>query len=53
MTPGVMGWCGWPWAGVTEHDRADQRHAGNRILHHAEAIVIEGKSYRMKDRIET
>ncbi len=24
----------------------------DRFLHHAETIVIEGKSYRMKDRIE-
>ena len=24
----------------------------DRILHHAETIIIEGKSYRMKDRIE-
>jgi len=24
----------------------------DRVLHHAETIVIEGKSYRMKDRIE-
>ena len=24
----------------------------DRLLHHAESIVIEGKSYRMKDRIE-
>jgi len=25
----------------------------DRVLHHAEAIVITGKSYRMKDRVET
>jgi len=24
----------------------------DRLLHHAETIVLEGKSYRMKDRIE-
>ena len=24
----------------------------DRVLHHAETIIIEGKSYRMKDRIE-
>ncbi|MFO7535426.1 MAG: ATP-binding protein, partial [Kiritimatiellia bacterium] len=24
----------------------------DRLLHHAETVVIEGKSYRMKDRIE-
>ncbi len=25
----------------------------DRLLHHAETVVIEGKSYRMKDQIET
>ena len=25
----------------------------DRLLHHAETIVIEGKSYRMKDEIES
>ncbi|NLX14486.1 MAG: ATP-binding protein, partial [Phycisphaerales bacterium] len=24
----------------------------DRVLHHAETIIIEGKSYRMKDRID-
>ena len=24
----------------------------DRLLHHAETVVIEGSSYRMKDRIE-
>jgi DNA replication protein DnaC len=24
----------------------------DRIVHHAETVIIEGKSYRMKDRIE-
>ncbi|MEA3380968.1 MAG: ATP-binding protein, partial [Pseudomonadota bacterium] len=24
----------------------------DRLLHHAETIVIEGQSYRMKDQIE-
>jgi DNA replication protein DnaC len=24
----------------------------DRLLHHAETVLIEGKSYRMKDRIE-
>ena len=24
----------------------------DRLLHHAETVVIEGRSYRMKDRIE-
>ena len=25
----------------------------DRLLHHAETLVIEGSSYRMKDRLET
>ncbi|MGB5834824.1 MAG: ATP-binding protein [Thiohalocapsa sp.] len=25
----------------------------DRLLHHAETIMIEGQSYRMKDRIES
>ncbi len=25
----------------------------DRVLHHGEPVLIEGKSYRMKDRIET
>jgi DNA replication protein DnaC len=25
----------------------------DRLLHHAETVLIEGKSYRMKDTIET
>ena len=24
----------------------------DRLLHHAETIIVEGKSYRMKDRID-
>jgi DNA replication protein DnaC len=25
----------------------------DRLLHHTETVIIEGKSYRMKDQIET
>jgi len=25
----------------------------DRLLHHAETVIIEGSSFRMKDRIET
>ena len=25
----------------------------DRVLHHAETIVLEGKSYRMKDQIDS
>jgi len=24
----------------------------DRLLHHAETVIIEGKSYRMKDQLE-
>ncbi|NCC62639.1 MAG: ATP-binding protein, partial [Verrucomicrobiae bacterium] len=24
----------------------------DRLLHHAESVIIEGKSYRMKDQIQ-
>jgi DNA replication protein DnaC len=24
----------------------------DRLLHHAETVIVEGKSYRMKDQIE-
>jgi DNA replication protein DnaC len=25
----------------------------DRLLHHAETVIIDGKSYRMQDQIET
>ena len=25
----------------------------DRLLHHAETVIVEGRSYRMKDQIET
>lgn len=41
--------------GLAEHLQQDATPTSailDCILHHAEAIVIGGKSYRMKDRIE-
>ncbi|MBS1270793.1 MAG: hypothetical protein MAG794_01761 [Gammaproteobacteria bacterium] len=32
--------------------KAHQRRKIDRLLHHAETIVIEGRSFRMKDKIE-
>jgi uncharacterized protein (DUF1778 family) len=25
----------------------------DRLLHHAETVIVEGRSYRMKDQVET
>ena len=30
------------------HFSAQTTHFGNRLLHHTEAVVIEGDSYRMR-----
>lgn len=40
------------WPGIFNNDATLTSAILDRILHHAETIVIEGKSYRMKDRIE-
>ena len=41
------------WPGIFNNDSALTSALLDRVLHHAETIVIEGKSYRMKDRVET
>ncbi len=41
------------WPSIFNNDSTLTSAILYRILHHAETIVIEGKSYRMKDRIET
>jgi len=41
------------WPSIFNNDSTLTSAILDRILHHAETIVIEGKSYRMKDRIET
>jgi len=33
-------------------DQAHPRYLLDRLLHHAETVLIEGKSFRMKDQIE-
>ena len=40
------------WPSIFNNDITLTSAILDRILHHAETVVIEGKSYRMKDRIE-
>jgi DNA replication protein DnaC len=40
------------WPSIFNNDSTLTSAILDRILHHAETLVIEGKSYRMKDRIE-
>ncbi|NEX21484.1 ATP-binding protein [Thiorhodococcus mannitoliphagus] len=41
------------WAEIFNHDATLTSALLDRLLHHAETILIEGQSYRMKDRIES
>ncbi len=41
------------WPEIFNNDATLTSAILDRLLHHADTIVIEGKSYRMKDRIET
>ena len=40
------------WAEIFNNDSALTSALLDRLLHHAETVVIEGKSYRMKDQID-
>ena len=40
------------WSRIFNNDATITSAVLDRLLHHAETIVIEGKSYRMKDQIE-
>jgi len=40
------------WPSIFNNDATLTSAILDRILHHAETVVIEGKSYRMKDRIQ-
>lgn len=40
------------WSSIFNNDNAVTSAILDRLLHHAEHVTIEGKSYRMKDRIE-
>ena len=40
------------WARVFNNDATLTSAVLDRLLHHAETVLIEGKSYRMRDQIE-
>ena len=40
------------WARIFNNDSTLTSAVLDRLLHHAETVIIEGKSYRMKDQIE-
>jgi DNA replication protein DnaC len=40
------------WPSIFNNDATLTSAILDRVLHHAEPVIIEGKSYRMKDRIE-
>ena len=39
------------WPRIFNHDATITSAVLDRVLHHAETVVIEGTSYRMKDRV--
>ena len=41
------------WASIFNNDATLTAAILDRVLHHGEPVIIEGKSYRMKDRIDT
>jgi DNA replication protein DnaC len=40
------------WSEIFNNDATLTSAILDRLLHHAETVIIEGKSYRMKERIE-
>jgi DNA replication protein DnaC len=38
------------WTEIFHNDAAVTSAILDRLLHHSEVVIIEGKSYRMKDR---
>jgi DNA replication protein DnaC len=40
------------WTSIFNGDATITSAVLDRLLHHAETVVIEGKSYRMKDRVD-
>ncbi len=40
------------WSSILNNDSTIASAVLDRLLHHAEIIVIEGSSYRMKDQVE-
>ena len=41
------------WPSIFNNDSTSTSAVLDRLLHHAETILIEGSSYRMKDQIKT
>ncbi len=41
------------WPSIFNNDSTIASAVLDRLLHHAETVVIEGPSYRMKDQIES
>ena len=41
------------WPEIFNNDSTLTSALLDRLLHHAETVIIEGKSHRMKDQIET
>ncbi len=41
------------WPEIFNNDATLTSALLDRLLHHAETVVVEGKSFRMKDVIET
>lgn len=41
------------WSSIFNNDSALTSAILDRVLHHGEPVILEGKSYRMKDRIES
>jgi DNA replication protein DnaC len=41
------------WPAIFNNDSGITSAVLDRLLHHAETVILEGKSYRMKDQIET
>ena len=41
------------WPSIFNNDSTLTSAVLDRLLHHAETVIVEGRSYRMKDQIET
>ena len=41
------------WSSIFNNDSGLTSALLDRVMHHSEVIVIEGKSYRLKDRIDS
>src|SRR5437879_12620983 len=41
------------WPAIFNHDSTLTSAVLDRLLHHADTIIIEGKSFRMEDQIES